>query len=149
MDDSASLERFVKAQNQDSTYQRALSEIQNGRKTSHWIWYVFPQIVGLGISDMSVYYGIKNRAEAQAYLAHPVLGPRLHEVAQALLDLPKKDPVAVLGSLDALKVCSSMTLFLAIAPKDPIFQSVIDTLYGGQCDKKTLQLLHESDRRSS
>jgi uncharacterized protein (DUF1810 family) len=117
------LERFVRAQDADGVYQRALAELRAGRKRSHWMWFVFPQLAGLGHSQMAQRYAIASLAEAKRYLAHPVLGPRLRECAQALLDLHGAPSAAeILGEIDALKLRSSMTLFSrAAAEPDSIF----------------------------
>ena len=129
------LERFVKAQEQ--TYSVALKEIQSGKKTSHWIWYVFPQMKGLGYSYNSNYYGIENVEEARNYLNHPILGLRIREITQALLDLPNDFTARnVFGRLDALKVQSSLTLFYCISKED-LFLEAIDKFYNGVFDTKT------------
>jgi uncharacterized protein (DUF1810 family) len=132
------LERFVAAQ--DGTYSIALAELRSGRKHSHWMWFIFPQIAGLGSSPMAERYAIADVAEARAYLAHPVLGPRLIEAAGALTALDGTDPVAVLGSIDALKLRSSMTLF-ARASDEPVFPAVLAQYYGGAEDDATLALI--------
>ena len=141
MQHETSLDRFLTAQNRGGMYRQALAELRAGRKTSHWIWYMFPQIVGLGRSETSVFYGITGLDEARGYLAHAVLGPRLHEAAQALLDCGETDAVAVLGHIDAIKVWSSMTLFLQAVPDDTVFRSVLEKFYGGDLDRKTLDIL--------
>jgi uncharacterized protein (DUF1810 family) len=133
------LERFVAAQ--DGTYPAALAELRAGRKRSHWMWFVFPQIAGLGSSPMAQRYAISGLDEARAYLAHPVLGPRLVEAARALTDLDGTDPVAVLGSIDALKLRSSMTLFAHAAPEEPVFTEVLARYYAGAEDDATLARL--------
>jgi uncharacterized protein (DUF1810 family) len=133
------LERFVVAQ--DGTYPAALAELRAGRKRSHWMWFVFPQIAGLGSSPMAQRYAISGLDEARAYLAHPVLGPRLVEAARALTDLDGTDPVAVLGSIDALKLRSSMTLFAHAAPEEPVFTEVLARYYAGAEDDATLARL--------
>ncbi len=133
------LNRFIEAQEED--YAQALSEIKNGRKRSHWMWYIFPQLKGLGYSHMAQHYGIADRAEAQAYVQHPVLGPRLIEISQALLDLPIANATVVLGSPDDLKLRSSMTLFATLEASDPVFQRVLDKFYQGEADAQTLRLL--------
>jgi uncharacterized protein (DUF1810 family) len=135
------LERFVAAQNSGGSYQQALAELRAGRKRSHWIWYVFPQIKGLGMSPTSQHFGIDGQSEAQAYLAHPVLGPRLLECARTLLDLEECDPVAIFGSLDAMKVRSSMTLFAQADPTQPVFPAVLDRCFGGEADPATIDRL--------
>lgn len=137
--DERGLDKFVRAQERD--YADALREIQNGRKRSHWIWYIFPQMDGLGYSPTAQYYGIRDLEQAKDYMAHPVLGPRLVEISQALLDLPCSDPGAVMGYPDDLKLCSSMTLFELAAPDEPVFGRVLDKFYGGRRDPLTLRLL--------
>ncbi len=132
------LERFVTAQR--GTYDAALAELGAGRKRGHWMWFVFPQIAGLGFSSTAQHYAISGLDEARAYLAHPVLGPRLVEAATALLGRPGGDPVAVVGSVDALKLRSSMTLF-ARASDEPAFRQVLDRFYDGAEDDATLTRL--------
>jgi uncharacterized protein (DUF1810 family) len=134
------LQRFLAAQD-SGVHERALAELQAGSKRSHWMWFVFPQIAGLGHSANAQHYAIADRAEAEAYLAHPVLGPRLLACTQALLDLDGNDPVAVMGSIDAQKLRSSMTLFDAVAPDEPRFHAVLDRYYGAQPDEATLRRL--------
>lgn len=130
--------RFVKAQNNPwAGYEIALAEIERGRKMSHWIWYIFPQLRGLGHSRYSHFYGIIDRKEAEAYLSHPVLGPRLREISEALLANTNKSAVAILGEIDAQKVKSCMTLFDCISPND-IFSDVLDSFYNGERDKKSI-----------
>jgi uncharacterized protein (DUF1810 family) len=133
------LERFVAAQ--DGAYDGALAELRAGRKTGHWIWFVFPQITGLGRSEMSRHYAIASLGEARAYLAHPVLGSRLRECAAALLGTTSPSADEVLGSIDAVKVRSSMTLFLRAAPEEPLFREVLDRFYGGRTDDATDAIL--------
>jgi len=133
------LQRFLDAQRTD--YATALAEITAGRKRSHWMWYIFPQMRGLGFSDMAHRYGIRDAAEAAAYLAHPVLGTRLLEISQALLALPGSNATAIIGSPDDMKLRSSMTLFGAVPGADAVFQAVLDKFFEGQPDAKTLQLL--------
>ncbi|RGC46912.1 DUF1810 domain-containing protein [Absiella sp. AM29-15] len=134
----SNLDRFIKAQEND--YETALNEIENGHKQSHWIWYIFPQLQGLGFSSMSQYYGIKDKEEAIDYMNHPVLRERLLEISQALLSLDCNDPVRVMGYPDNLKLQSSMTLF-SIVSKEPVFQKVLDKFYDGQEDQSTLEKL--------
>lgn len=135
------LTRFHHAQ--ESAYPRALAEIRAGRKTSHWIWYIFPQISGLGRSNTAVFYSIRDLGEARAYLDDPILGPRLREITQVLLDQPCRDMAQVMGSrIDMLKLRSSMTLFEAAAPEEQVFSQVLDTFYRGERDQNTLRLLH-------
>ena len=140
MSDPYSLKRFTDAQD-TGLYGQALAELRQGRKHSHWIWFVFPQIAGLGSSPMAVEYAISTLDEARAYLAHPVLGPRLHEAAQALLSSGQTDPEAVLGFIDAMKMRSSMTLFHRASPEDSVFTAVLDAFYAGAEDDLTLSLL--------
>ena len=120
------LDRFLDAQRGD--YAAALAEVRRGRKTSHWMWYIFPQIAGLGQSSTARYYSIRDLEEAREYYAHPVLGQRLREISGALLALRGSDPVAVFGGIDSMKLKSSMTLFAVAAPDDPIFQQVLDMI---------------------
>jgi uncharacterized protein (DUF1810 family) len=134
------MERFIEAQQHE--YKTALSEIHNGRKLSHWMWYIFPQIAGLGFSETSRYYGLKNLQEAKEYLGHPILGKRLIEISAALLDLDTNDAHAVFGSPDNLKLQSSMTLFSSVDNSDPVFQLVLDKFFNGKKDKHTLALLN-------
>lgn len=136
MTSEINLTRFVDAQERD--YDRALAEINNGRKQSHWMWYIFPQISGLGFSEMAIYYAINNLAEAKAYLDHPVLGSRLIDIANAMLRIEGKTASQVLGSPDDLKLRSSMTLFSLVENADPVFQAVLSKFFNGQPDSKTL-----------
>jgi uncharacterized protein (DUF1810 family) len=131
------LERFVSAQDRGGTYERALAELRAGRKTSHWMWFVFPQVAGLGRSAMAQEYALASLAEARAYLAHPVLGQRLLDCCSALLGLPDRDPVAVLGPIDATKLRSSMTLFERAAPDEPVFGRVLEEYFDGERDRAT------------
>ena len=133
------LDRFLDAQRGD--YAAALAEVRRGRKTSHWMWYIFPQIAGLGQSSTARYYSIRDLEEAREYYAHPVLGQHLREISGALLELRGSDPVAVFGGIDSMKLKSSMTLFALAAPDDPIFQQVLDKYYGGEQDALTLRIL--------
>jgi uncharacterized protein (DUF1810 family) len=136
---SFDLNRFVDAQ--AGTYAEALAELREGRKRSHWMWFVFPQLAGLGRSEVSRAYAIASLDEARAYLANGTLGPRLRAAAQALLDSGAMDPEAALGPTDALKLRSSMTLFARAAPDEPVFTDVLDRLYGGRFDEATDRLL--------
>jgi len=133
------LERFVSAQEND--YETALSEIENGRKRSHWMWYIFPQIQGLGFSDKSRYYALKDLHEAEAFLTHEVLGSRLIRITNQLLQLEEDDANRIFGSPDDLKLKSSMTLFSSLDGADPIFQSVLDKFFKGSRDEKTLKII--------
>ena len=137
--DEHGLDKYVSAQARD--YDAALREIRGGRKRTHWIWYIFPQLDGLGYSPTAQYYGIRDLEQAKDYMAHPVLGPRLVEISEALLALPSSDPGAVMGYPDDLKLCSSMTLFELAAPDQPVFGKVLDKFYGGRRDPLTLRLL--------
>ena len=137
MDDSYDLERFVAAQDAGDTYSRALAELRAGRKTAHWMWFVFPQIAGLGSSPMSRRYAISSLAEARAYLAHPLLGRRLEECARILTELDGSSAHEIFGSVDAMKLRSSMTLFARAAPENPLFRAVIDRYFDGRADEAT------------
>ena len=133
-----SLERFIKAQEHD--YQTALAEVRAGYKCSHWMWYIFPQLKGLGFSSTAQFYGINGRDEAKAYLEHPVLGTRLREITSMLLTFEGKSAVEIFGYTDAMKLRSSMTLFNAVA-EDDLFQKVLDKYYDGKLDGRTLAML--------
>ena len=132
------LERFVQAQ--EDSYARALREIKSGRKTSHWMWYIFPQLSGLGHSQTARYYAIRDRAEAEAYLAHPVLGKRLLEISSELLKLESSDATAVMGWPDDLKLKSSMTLF-SLVSREPVFRQVLEKYFRGEEDAYTVQAI--------
>ena len=136
------LGRFVAAQ--DPAYSQVLAELRAGRKSGHWIWYIFPQIAGLGRSSISVRYAIESLDEARAYLAHPVLGPRLRECAKAMLGHKGSSAERILGVIDAMKLRSSMTLFLRAAPDEPVFDRVLERYYGGKADPATDELLSPS-----
>jgi uncharacterized protein (DUF1810 family) len=138
-DDQYDLDRFVKAQ--EGVYQQALSEIINGRKQSHWMWFIFPQFAGLGLSSISKRYAIKSIAEAKAYLHHPVLGARLVECAEALLQIDGRSAFDIFSTPDDLKLKSCATLFASVAPKDSVFDQVLEKYFDGERDKKTLQLI--------
>jgi uncharacterized protein (DUF1810 family) len=140
------LDRFVSAQ--DGLYPGVLDELRRGRKTGHWIWFIFPQIAGLGRSDVSRFYSIASLDEARAYLAHPVLGPRLIECATIVAAIPARTATEVFGDLDAMKVRSSMTLFHRAAPDQPVFRAVLDRFYDGVADEATDALLAVSRRPS-
>ena len=133
-----SLERFVEAQ--ERMYEVALTEVKSGKKLSHWIWYIFPQLKGLGTSESSQYYGINDIEEARAYLNHPILGARLREITSAFLDSVGKNAQDVFGYLDAMKVRSCMTLFDAVSPDD-IFNSVLEKYYSGRRCRSTLAMI--------
>ncbi|WP_320956350.1 DUF1810 domain-containing protein [Enterocloster asparagiformis] len=132
------LERFVQAQ--EDSYARALQEIKNGRKTSHWMWYIFPQLSGLGHSQTARYYAIRDRAEAAAYMAHPVLGSRLLEISSELLKLKSSDAREIMGWPDDLKLKSSMTLF-GLVSREPVFRQVLEQYFGGEEDQYTVQAI--------
>jgi uncharacterized protein (DUF1810 family) len=138
--DPFDLQRFVDAQDRGGTYAQALAELRAGAKLSHWMWFVFPQLAGLGRSATAQHYAISGPAEAQAYLAHPVLGPRLRECAEALTGLATADPVQVFGGVDAQKLQSSMTLFAAVSA-EPVFSAVLDRFFGGRSDPGTTSRL--------
>ena len=135
------LDRFLEAQKYEITYEQALSELKNGRKQSHWMWYIFPQMKGLGMTPRSNYYGIESLEEAKAYYEHEILGKRLVEACEVLLSLEESDPVRVMGTPDDIKLCSSMTLFMQVAGKDSVFARVIDKFFYGLYDIMTLELL--------
>ena len=137
--DPAGLDRFRRAQ--DGDYETALREIRNGRKRSHWMWYIFPQLKGLGFSSTAEYYGVRDLEEARDYMEDPVLSTRLVEISGALLELDSSDPTAVLGYPDDLKLRSCMTLFELAAPDQPVFARVLEKFYGGRRDSRTLSLL--------
>ncbi|MDO9352638.1 MAG: DUF1810 domain-containing protein [Solirubrobacteraceae bacterium] len=140
MKDAHDLQRFVEAQGAGGTYEQALTELRVGRKQSHWMWFVFPQVAGLGRSAMAQRYAIASLDEARAYLAHPVLGPRLQESTAALLEADGSAE-AILGSTDAMKLRSSMTLFAAAAPDQPLFTDALDRFFGGEADAATTSQL--------
>ncbi len=136
------LSRFLEAQK--NSYDTALREIKAGRKRTHWMWYIFPQIRGLGYSAMANHYAIRNLDEALEYVQHPVLGLRLIEISEALLALDESDPRRVMGPPDDLKLRSCMTLFQCAAPDQPVFGKVLDKFYGGRPDGRTLEILSRS-----
>lgn len=138
---SFDLQRFVEAQDRGGTYEAALRELRAGRKTSHWMWFVFPQIAGLGRSPTAQHYAIGSLAEARAYLSHPVLGGRLREAAGALLDVSGRSASDILGGIDALKLRSSMTLFHRADPSEPVFGEVLERYFDGKVDEATDRLL--------
>jgi uncharacterized protein (DUF1810 family) len=134
-----SLKRFTDAQ--ENSYRMALSEIQQGRKQSHWMWFIFPQIAGLGFSETSRYYAIKDLQEAVEFLKHPVLGSRLINISRELLKLNTTDAQRVFGNPDDLKLKSSMTLFSMLPGTDPVFQYLLEKFFNGEKDSKTLQII--------
>lgn len=137
-----SLDRFLDAQ--APAYSDALAEIRKGAKRTHWMWFVFPQLAGLGRSATAEHFAVRSAAEARAYLDHPVLGPRYRECVTGLQDLPGSDPLAVFGPVDAMKLCSSLTLFEAVQPA-PLFAATLDRWFGGERDASTLALLRSAD----
>lgn len=139
--DPFGLARFLRAQEEGGTYERALAELRAGRKRSHWMWFVFPQLAGLGSSAMAQRYAIGSLAEARAYLADPVLGPRLRDCAGALLGLPEIGAEEVLGGVDALKLRSSMTLFALADPGEALFSEVLRRYFDATMDERTEQAL--------
>ncbi len=136
MQPPASLDRFVRAQERD--YAQALAELKAGRKRTHWIWYILPQLRDLGRSPMAREYGIEGRAEAAAYLAHPVLGPRLMACVHAILGHAERSAVEILGAVDAMKFRSCLTLFHAVAPGEPCFAKALQVFYDGKPGAETL-----------
>jgi len=136
------LSEFVTAQ--DTVYDQVRHELATGRKRTHWIWYIFPQMAGLGTSPMSQRFGIQSRAEARAYLDHPVLGQRLREFTRLVLAVKHDDIDRVMGYPDDLKFRSCMTLFAAVAPEEPVFKTALDKFFNGEPDEKTLRLIEES-----
>jgi uncharacterized protein (DUF1810 family) len=138
-EDPYDLKRFVEAQ--ADVYEQALSEVRSGRKRSHWIWYIFPQYDGLGFSSTSVRYAIKSVAEAEAYLLHPVLGPRLLECCEAAVGVEGRSASLIFGSPDDLKLRSCATLFAAVSPAGSLFERLLDKFFQGKRDEKTLRLM--------
>ena len=141
MGDPFRLQRFVDAQERAGVYAQAVEELRAGRKTSHWMWFVFPQIAGLGRSPMAQEYAISSLEEAEAYLRHPVLGARLLECARIVAEGAEADPRAIFGATDAMKLRSSMTLFARAAPDEPVFRQVLDRCFDGAADPATEQRL--------
>jgi uncharacterized protein (DUF1810 family) len=140
--DSYHLSRFLQAQEDD--YERALSEIRSGQKRTHWMWYIFPQLDGLAFSATAQHYSIKGIEEARAYLDHPVLGPRLLECAAAVVGIEGRSAQQIFGYPDDMKLKSCATLFARVSPSGSVFERLIEKLYGGEPDDKTLKLLHIS-----
>lgn len=143
--DPFALERFVRAQEDD--HDRALAEIRCGRKQSHWMWYVFPQFEGLGISATAMRYAVKSVSEARAFLAHPVLGPRLLEYAHAVLDVDGRTALEIFGYPDNMKLQSCATLFASVSPADSVFHRLIEKYFEGEPDARTLRLIADRDPR--
>lgn len=144
-DDQFNLNRFVIAQ--EKVYDTALSELRNGEKLTHWMWFIFPQIEGLGITPTSKYYAIKNLEEARQYLHHPVLGARLLECAEAVLAVQGSSASDIFGYPDYLKLKSSMTLFSSVADTDSVFVHILDKYFNGERDMKTVELLEMQKKR--
>jgi uncharacterized protein (DUF1810 family) len=140
------LDRFINAQ--ERTYEVALAEIKNGQKKTHWMWYIFPQLRGLGFSQMAYTYGIVDLNEAKEYLAHPILSERLIKITKALLDLNENDPEVILGDIDALKLKSSMTLFSLASEEGSVFYKTLEKFFEGSLDRETLKLLDISTREN-
>lgn len=139
MPEPIDLTRFIDAQ--QAAYAPALAEIRNGRKVSHWMWYIFPQIKGLGHSETATYYAIQSLAEAAAYLNHPVLGPRLIDISEQLLAIRGRTASQIMGSPDDMKLRSSMTLFGSLPGANPVFQAVLDAFFAGEKDSRTLDII--------
>jgi uncharacterized protein (DUF1810 family) len=139
------LERFVAAQDNGAAYDQALAELQMGTKSGHWMWFIFPQVAGLGQSDMSRRYAISSLAEAREYLDHAVLGPRLLDCALAVTNHAGRSAEDILGGIDARKLQSSMTLFLRAAPGETVFKTVLAQFFDGQPDAATDELLADQD----
>ena len=138
------LDRFLEAQDSHrygSSYEEALAEIKRGQKRSHWIWYIFPQLRGLGRSEKSYFFGIENAEEARAYLAHEILGARLIEITNVLLDLPETNIFLIVSGIDASKLRSCMTLFAQVENAPPIFSAVLKKYFNGKPDEKTLRVM--------
>jgi|SRR5579875_2597495 len=141
MEDPYRLKRFVEAQNRASTYEAAASELRAGRKVGHWMWFIFPQVTGLGHSSMSREFGISSIAEAQAYLRHVILGPRLIECARILMRIEGRSATDIFGTIDAMKLRSSMTLFMTAQPEEPIFREVLAKYFHSSADQETIMRL--------
>jgi uncharacterized protein (DUF1810 family) len=138
-DSTGSLNRFIEAQN--DAYQEIVQELKKGKKLTHWMWYIFPQIAGLGFSSTARFFAIQNPGEAQAYLDHPVLGQRLLECTEIVLSLKDKSAVDIFGDIDAMKFKSSMTLFMSISGSDSVYRKAIEKYFEGKPDRKTLDIL--------
>ena len=145
MDDPHDLNRFLQAQ--APLYDQALQEIRGGRKRSHWMWFVFPQFAGLGASPLSMHFAVRSAAEAEAYLRHPVLGPRLVECAEAVLGVEGPSPFEIFGSPDDMKLRSSATLFAQVSPPGSVFARLIARCFPDGADDRTLRLLADAEGR--
>ena len=143
MDDKYNLERFVSRQK--DSYDIAYKELSQGMKQSHWMWWIFPQIIGLGMTSISKEYSIKSIEEAKAFLDHPYLGKNLKEICKVLLDTKSNDASYVMGYPDDLKLCSSMTLFIEADPEEKLFQQVLDKFFNGRKDSRTLDILKSQE----
>ena len=141
MEHKNQLKRFVEAQKND--YQTALAEIKNGKKRSHWMWYIFPQVQGLSFSETSKFYAIQDLKEAEDFLNHPILGSRLIQICEALMEQNSNDAYKIFGSPDDVKLKSSMTLFAAVSNTNPVFQSVLEKFFGGTKDMQTLRIIQK------
>jgi uncharacterized protein (DUF1810 family) len=135
------LDRFVRAQDSGDTYAQVLTELHRGRKVSHWMWFVFPQIAGLGHSGIAQLFALSGLAEARAYLAHPVLGSRLRECCELVLGIENSSAEKIFGAVDAMKLRSSMTLFHRADPEEPLFTAMLERFYEGRPDARTEELL--------
>ncbi len=135
------LKRFIDAQNDGNTYKNALKELGNGQKEGHWMWYIFPQLRGLGRSDTAMFYGIIGKGEAKAYLADKVLGRRLREISNAIAQIRGKSIEEILGPVDAMKLRSSMTLFYIVSGKEEVFRKVLAKYFNEKLDQKTIDML--------
>lgn len=147
MEDPDTLDRFIAAQR--TAYADALSEIRRGRKASHWMWFIFPQLRGLGRTETARFYGLTGIGEATSYLRHPVLGNRLAEISRALLQQPGRDALAIFGKPDDRKLRSCMTVFSKVAGADPVFREVLEAFFEGQDDPSTLELLRDEGNVSN
>ncbi len=135
------LDRFVRAQDSGDTYAQVLTELRRGRKVSHWMWFVFPQVAGLGRSGIAQLFALSGVAEARAYLAHPVLGPRLRECCEVVLAIENSSAQRIFGSVDAMKLRSSMTLFNRADPEEPLFTAMLERFFDGRPDRRTYELI--------
>jgi len=145
--DQFELSRFVEAQS--STYPSALAELRAGQKRTHWMWFIFPQVTGLGSSPMAKRYAIRSRAEAETYLDHPILGPRLLECVEALLQVDGRSAEEIMGDPDFRKLQSSMTLFATVAPGEFRFSKLLEKYYSGRRDEQTLEFLAQAEPEES
>lgn len=143
MEDKYNLERFVSRQK--DSYDTAYKELSQGMKQSHWMWWIFPQIIGLGMTSISKEYSVKSIEEARAFLDHPYLGKNLMEICKVLLDTKSNDASYVMGYPDDLKLCSSMTLFIEAEPEKKLFQQVLDKFFNGRKDSRTLDILKSQE----